>query len=253
MTNLNSTTLHVSMEPLAASVARLGREAGYARNVRFTCLNPHSYEVARKTPAFWTALANAEVLIADGAGITLARRVLREPVPPRITGFEATDALCRHYAGQEGGGRVFLLGSSPQVLARMAERITSDYPGLVVSGSLAPPFQSDFTAAEARDFALRVNAAGTDLLLVGLTAPKQELLIEQMHPHLDVGAIAAVGAVFDFLAGTKPRAPQVVGQLGLEWVWRLVREPRRMWRRTFDSGLRFVGGIVSGRVSRDIT
>lgn len=253
MTTPPGSPLHVSMEPVAATVARLGREAGYARNVRFTCLNPHSYEVARKTPAFWSALANAEVLIADGAGITLARRVLRQPVPPRITGFDATDALCRHYAAQSGGGRVFLLGSSPPVLARMADRIAHDYPGLTVAGTLSPPIRTAFSADEAREFALQVNAAGTDLLLVGLTAPKQELLIEQMHPQLDVGAIAAVGAVFDFLAGTKPRAPQIVGQLGLEWVWRLVREPRRMWRRTFDSGLRFVGGIVSGRVTRDIT
>lgn len=252
MTNPPSTPLHVSMDPLAASVARLGREPRYARNVRFTCLNPHSYEVARRTPAFWAALAGAEVLIADGAGITLARRALRQPVPPRITGFDATDALCRHYAAQHGGGRVFLLGSSPPVLARMTQRIAADYPGLTVTGTLSPPMQDAFTAAEAREFAAQVNAAGTNLLLVGLTAPKQELLIEQMHPHLDVGAIAAIGAVFDFLAGTKPRAPQVVGRLGLEWVWRLVREPRRMWRRTFDSGLRFVGGIISGRVSRDI-
>lgn len=252
MTNPPSSPLHVSMEPLAASVARLGSESRFARNVRFTCLNPHSYEVARRTPAFWAALAAAEVLIADGAGITLARRALRQSVPPRITGFDATDALCRHYAAQRGGGRVFLLGSSPPVLARMTERIAHDYPGLAVAGTLSPPMQNAFTAAEAREFAARVNATGTDLLLVGLTAPKQELLIEQMHPHLDVGAIAAIGAVFDFLAGTKPRAPQVVGQLGLEWVWRLVREPRRMWRRTFDSGLRFVGGIISGRVSRDI-
>lgn len=252
MTNPPSTPLHVSMEPLAASVARLGREPRFARNVRFTCLNPHSYEVARRTPAFWAALAAAEVLIADGAGITLARRALRQPVPPRITGFDATDALCRHYAAQRGGGRVFLLGSSPPVLARMTERIAHDYPGLAVTGTLSPPMQNAFSAAEARAFAARINATGTDLLLVGLTAPKQELLIEQMHPHLDVGAIAAIGAVFDFLAGTKPRAPQVVGQLGLEWVWRLVREPRRMWRRTFNSGLRFVGGIISGRVSRDI-
>lgn len=244
--------LRVSMEPIAASIARLGHDPGFERNVRFTCLNPHSYEVARIDPAFWTALAQAEVLIADGAGITLARRARREPVPPRITGFDACDALCRHYAAQPGGGRVFLLGSTKVVLAKMTARLEQDYPGLKVCGAISPPMQGAFSADEARIFANEVNATRADLLLVGLTAPKQELLIEQMHPYLDTGAIAAIGAVFDFLAGTKPRAPRLVSQIGLEWVWRLVREPRRMWRRTFDSGLRFVGGVVSGRVSREI-
>ncbi len=252
MTALTKPHLRVSMETIAASIGRLGREPGFERNVRFTCLNPHSYEVARTNPAFWDALARAEVLIADGAGITLARRARREPVPPRITGFDACDALCRHYAAQTGGGRVFLLGSTNEVLARMATRLASDYPGLTVCGMLSPPMQGAFADEEARKFADAVNGTDADLLLVGLTAPKQELLIEQMHPHLDVGAIAAIGAVFDFLAGTKPRAPRVVSRLGLEWVWRLVREPRRMWRRTFDSGLRFVAGVISGRVSRDI-
>lgn len=238
------------MRALSAIVAALpgaGRPGG---NVRFYCLNPHSYEVAREDPAFWRALGNAEALIADGSGITIARRVLRRPVPPRVTGYDAFDALCRHYA--VGGGKVALLGATQPVLEAMAARLRIDYPGLEPALLLSPPFQPGFSAEEAQAFAQAINASGADLLLVGLTAPKQELLIERMHPHLRVSAIAAIGAVFDFYAGTKPRAPQIVGTLGLEWVWRLAREPRRLWRRTFGSGARYVGGIVSGRVARDI-
>ena len=218
--------------------------------MRFYCLNPHSYEVAREDAAFWQALGNAEALIADGSGITIARRLLRRPVPPRVTGYDAFDALCRHFAVD--GGKVALLGATDVVLEAMATRLRADYPGLEPALLLSPPFQPGFSPDEAEAFAQSVNASGADLLLVGLTAPKQELLIERMHPHLQVSAIAAIGAVFDFYAGTKPRAPHVIGTLGLEWVWRLAREPRRLWRRTFGSGARYVGGIVSGRVSRDI-
>lgn len=238
------------MRPLSAIVAALPGAGLAGGNVRFYCLNPHSYEVARENPAFWQALGSAEALIADGSGITIARRLLRRPVPPRVTGFDAFDALCRHFAF--GGGKVALLGATQPVLEAMAARLRTDYPGLEPTLLLSPPFQPGFSPGEAESFAEAVNASGADLLLVGLTAPKQELLIELMHPHLNVSAIAAIGAVFDFYAGTKPRAPQVVGTLGLEWVWRLAREPRRLWRRTFGSGARYVGGIVSGRVSRDI-
>ena len=244
--------LHVSMRPLSAIVGALSAAGQPGGNVRFYCLNPHSYEVAREDPAFWRALSRAEALIADGSGITIARRILRLPVPPRVTGYDAFDALCRHFARGPAGGRVALLGATQTVLDAMAARLRVDYPGLEPALLLSPPFQPGFSPEAARGFAEAVNASGADLLLVGLTAPKQELLIEQMHPHLRVSAIAAIGAVFDFYAGTKPRAPEWVGRLGLEWVWRLVREPRRLWRRTFGSGARYVGGIVSGRVSRDI-
>lgn len=238
------------MRPLSAIVGALSGAGERRGNVRFYCLNPHSYETARENQAFWGALARAEALIADGSGITIARRLLRRPVPPRVTGYDAFDALCGHFA--DGGGKVALLGATPAVLEAMAARLRSDYPGLEPALLLSPPFQPRFSPAEARGFAEAVTVSGADLLLVGLTAPKQELLIEQMHPHLCVSAIAAIGAVFDFYAGTKPRAPEWVGSLGLEWVWRLAREPRRMWRRTFGSGVRYVGGVISGRVSRDI-
>lgn len=240
------------MRPLTAIIAALPAAHEASSNVRFYCLNPHSYEVARGDPAFWRALAHAEALIADGSGITIARHLLRLPVPPRVTGYDAFDGLCRHFAGRPQGGKVALLGATPAVLEAMAARLRVDYPGLEPALLLSPPFQPEFSDEVARGFADAINASGADLLLVGLTAPKQELLIEQMHPHLRVAAIAAIGAVFDFYAGTKPRAPELVGTLGLEWVWRLVREPRRMWRRTVISGARYVGGIVSGRVSRDI-
>lgn len=234
----------------AEEIARevVGTQRG--ANVTIYCINPHSYETARRDPVFWDALSRAHYLLADGVGIKIAKRLLGQEAVPRITGHDMHMALCNRLAAS--CGRLFLLGSSNTVLDAMRGAIETDFPGLTVCGTLAPPFSPAFTPEEAAAFAAEVNAAGPDVLYIGLTAPKQELLARQMLANLDVKGIAAIGAVFDFVAGTKPRAPTVFVKLGLEWLYRLTREPRRLWRRTFLSGISFLWGVASGRVRRDI-
>jgi N-acetylglucosaminyldiphosphoundecaprenol N-acetyl-beta-D-mannosaminyltransferase len=110
---------------------------------------------------------------------------------------------------------------------------------------LSPPFKDEFDEADDAAMIAAVNAARPDVLWVGMTAPKQEKWIYRNHDRLDVPFTGAIGAAFDFYAGTKKRAPQWVGQMGLEWLPRLVREPRRLWRRNLVSTPKFLYKVLA--------
>lgn len=222
-----------------------------ATNHRYYCLNPHSYIEALNDRRFWDALANAETLLADGVGIIWAKKLIRKTPPPRITGYEIFASLCARHAASPKN-RIFMLGATDAVLEAMEMRLAREYPELTICGKISPPFLPEFSETQAREFAATINKANTDLLLVGLTAPKQEILIEQMWPHLSVVSIAAIGAVFDFYAGTKERAPAWATNAGLEWAFRIAKEPRRMWRRTVISGSLFGIDLISGRFGRNV-
>lgn len=198
------------------------------------CANPHSLVVAAADPGFATALGNADILLPDGAGIVLAARVLGLPLAGRVAGMDFFLELTRR-ARDRGGLRYFFLGSSETVLTGIASRLAQEFPDVTVCGAYSPPFTAEFSEAESARMVAAVNAAKPDVLWVGMTAPKQEKWIEAHRGSLTVPVIGAIGAVFDFYAGTRRRAPQWVCDLGLEWLPRLVREPGRLWRRNFIS------------------
>lgn len=216
------------------------------------CANPHSLVEAGAEPAFAAALANAESLLPDGAGVVLAARLLGTPLTARVAGADFFAAVTQR-AETRGGLKVFFLGSSEPVLARIVARHSREYPHVTVCGTYAPPFKSEFTEAETAAMIAAVNAAKPHILWVGMTAPKQERWIHENRTRLNAGVIGAIGAVFDFYAGTKQRAPQWICDLGLEWLPRLVREPRRLWRRSFVSAPIFVGRVLRQRFGRTPT
>jgi N-acetylglucosaminyldiphosphoundecaprenol N-acetyl-beta-D-mannosaminyltransferase len=204
------------------------------------CINPHSYAVASDDGSFRAALLDADWLLPDGAGILLAARILGRPIRRRVTGSDLFDELHRCSAGSPRGLSVFLLGSTEATLAKVRERLGREHPGVRVAGSYSPPFAPAFTAEENEAMVRAVNAARADVLWVSMTAPKQELWIHQNRKNLDVRFAAAVGAVFDFYVGNVKRSHPLAQRLGLEWLPRLLREPRRLWRRTFVSAPRFL-------------
>lgn len=209
----------------------------------FACANPHSLVVAQQEPAFLAALKGTDLLVADGVGVKLAADLLGIDVGPRITGFDYFSSLLRAMDG-EGGGRVFFFGSSEHVLGLVAQRFARDFPRLTLCGTLSPPYGT-WSAADNERMLRQINEARPDVLWVGMTAPKQELWVETNRQQIEAHVIGSIGAVFDFFAGTYPRAPEWMCRTGLEWVYRLVREPRRMWRRTFVSAPRFFREILS--------
>ena len=197
----------------------------------FACANPHSLTVARKDAQFRDALNMATAVVADGVGIQWAATLSGVSVGPRITGSDFFMTLVSSL--NLIAGRAFFLGSSEEVLAKLASRIKLDFPRLAVA-TLSPPFrpwseeENDRMIKQIRDFK-------PDVLWVGMTAPKQEKWVARNAEKLEVPVIGSIGAVFDYYAGVRQRAPQWICDLGFEWLYRLPREPKRLWKRTFVS------------------
>lgn len=211
------------------------------------CLNPHSYATALRLPGFAEALRSADWLIPDGVGIVLASRALGGRVRERVTGSDIFHGVNEHLH-RRGGGRVFFLGSTEETLAAIREKMAKDFPRVEVVGTYSPPFKPDFSDADLDAMVDAIAAARPEVLWVGMTAPKQELWIHRVKPRLQVKFAAAVGAVFDFYIGRIRRSHPIFQRLGLEWLPRLVQEPRRLWRRMFVSAPIFVWHVLRARV-----
>ncbi len=212
------------------------------------CLNPHSWVEARQRPEFARALEEADWLVPDGAGVTLASRILHAGIDRRVTGADVFEGLSRRL-DEAGGARVFFLGGTEETLALIRARYQREFPRLVVAGSHAPPFRESFTDADYDAMAAAIEAARPDVLWVGLGAPKQELSIVRLRPRLQVRFAAAVGAVFDFYSGRVERAPPLLRRLGLEWLHRLASQPRRLWRRMLVSAPVFLWHVAMARLA----
>lgn len=221
-------------------------ESGPARV--FACANPHSLHVAESDPEFRNALLEADLLTPDGIGIVIGSKLLGGHIHDRITGHDVFEDTCELL--HTHGGSVFFLGSTTEVLQKIVDRLQKDYPNLRVAGTYSPPFREEFTPQDDIEMIAAVNTSCADVLWVGMTAPKQEKWIARNVCQLDVRFIGAIGAVFDFYAGTVPRSPILFRRLGLEWLPRLLQQPGRLWRRNFVSNPAFVKRVLAARMNR---
>lgn len=213
-------------------------------------VNAHSFVVARKDGVFAKALMRADALLPDGISIVKACRWLGTKNAPveKIAGAD----LFAYEMGklEEKGGTCFFLGSSPSTLEKIVERAAKDYPHIDIK-TFSPPYKAVFSPEENQAMVDAVNAADPDLLWVGMTAPKQEKWLDEHWAELDIRCHAgAIGAVFDFFAGTVERAPQKWIDLGLEWLYRLLKEPRRTWRRYLVNNPRFLWLVLQERLAK---
>lgn len=194
-------------------------------------INAHSFNTAQRDELFAEALRNGDYLIPDGASIVKACRWLKCKSQPRerVAGWD----LFEFEMGQLDvrGGRCMFMGSSPKVLALIVERAKAVYPNIEVV-TYSPPYKPEFTEEDNEAIIRAINVADPDLLWIGMTAPKQEKWTYAHWDELDIHChVGTIGAVFDFFAGTYRRAPQWWQDHSLEWLYRLLKEPRRMWRR----------------------
>ena len=220
--------------------------AGRRGTFVFACANPHSLVVAGSDEQFRHALNTSSAVVADGIGCQWAAALTGVVVGPRITGMDFFLAVMT--ALDKRAGRVFFFGSRPEVLATLRQRIAAEFPRVKVA-TLSPPFGS-WSEEQNRTMIEEIRAFGPDVLWVGMTAPKQEKWVFTHGPTLQVPVIGSIGAVFDYYAGATKRAPSWVCDMGMEWLYRLPREPRRLWRRTFVSGPLFLWSILRERVLR---
>lgn len=212
----------------------------------FVCVNPHALEVARKDKIFLNAIKEADLVVPDGIGIVIASKILGRRIRERVTGSDIFWNLCLAL-NRQGGFRCFFLGATDETLLKIFEKMKLDFPSIEVGGVYSPPFKPEFSPDDDRLMIEAVNRVKPDVLWVGMTAPKQEKWIFHNKNHLDVKFIGAVGAVFDFYAGNIKRSPQWFLNHGLEWLPRLLQEPRRLWKRTLISAPLFLTRVVVER------
>ena len=210
-------------------------------------INPHSYVEAKSDDEFSNALLQSDKLIPDGSGIVFAVRNLHGKQINKIAGFDLFSETMSHLNASEG--KVFFLGSTDEVLAKITKRATTDYPNVQIK-TLSPPYKAVFSDSDIAGFVESINSFTPDVIFVGLTAPKQEKLIAKMRMEINAKMISGIGAVFDFYAGTVKRPSQIWIQLHLEWLVRLLGEPKRLWRRNFVSTPVFIIDVVKCKLRK---
>lgn len=212
-------------------------------------INAHSYNTALKDSLFAEALTKGDVLIPDGASVVMACRWLKAKSQPteRIAGWDLfvheMDRLNRK------GGTCFFMGSSEKVLELIRKRAAVDYPNIKVE-TYSPPYKPEFSEEDNKGIIEAINKANPDLLWIGMTAPKQEKWTYTHWKELDIHChVGTIGAVFDFFAGTVERAPLWWQEHSLEWLYRLLKEPKRMWRRYIIGNTLFLKNVVKEMIN----
>ena len=206
-------------------------------------INAHSYNTALKDALFAEALMKGDALIPDGASIVKVCKWLKMKSQPqeRIAGWDLFSFEMKRL--NDKGGRCMFMGSSEKVLALIKQRAAVDYPNLEVV-TYSPPYKPEFSQEDNVAIVSAINKANPDLLWIGMTAPKQEKWTYSNWQELDIHChVGTVGAVFDFYAGTTEQAPLWWQRHSLEWLYRLLKEPKRMWRRYLIGNVLFLWNI----------
>jgi N-acetylglucosaminyldiphosphoundecaprenol N-acetyl-beta-D-mannosaminyltransferase len=206
------------------------RERAYAQHM---AVNVAKLVACRDDALLRGAVENSAIVNADGQGVVWAARLLGTPLPERVAGIDLMDALMARAA--ERGWRVFVLGAKDEVLERAAAVLRERHRGLVLAGMRNGYFNPD----EVEDVVEQIRAAAPDILFVAMGTPHKELFLAEHGPTLDVPLVMGVGGAIDVVAGITRRAPLAWQRLGLEWLYRLLQEPRRMFRRYAVTNARF--------------
>jgi N-acetylglucosaminyldiphosphoundecaprenol N-acetyl-beta-D-mannosaminyltransferase len=188
----------------------------------------------RKDALLRNSLIECDLLLADGQSVVWASKVLRRPLPERITGidvFEQLLILANHDARS-----IYLLGARPEVLERLKEQIAQRFPGLRIAGS----HHGYFDTADSERIAEDIRQSGADMLFLGMTSPKKEIFLGTFGRTLEVPILHGVGGSFDVMAGITRRAPVGWQRAGMEWAYRVLQEPRRLWWRYFSTNATFL-------------
>ena len=226
---------NVSMEE---AVERIVQMAQKTNAPRYVCTgNLDHLVMLDRDEAFRAVYADADLVLADGAPIVWLSRLAGTPLRERVTGSDLFWELAR--ASAATGARLFFLGGKPGAADKAAEEVRRRYPTAQVCGTYCPPFETFDTAAEQWRIQDAVRAAQPDILLVGFGAPKQEKWIAANKDIVAVPVSIGVGGTFEMAGGDVRRAPSWTQRIGMEWAYRFLQEPTRLWRRYFVKDLPF--------------
>ena len=212
-----------------------------APKVLINTINAHSFNTVQMDKDFGEALESSNVLLPDGISVVLAMRMLTGKKLKKVAGADLFFYEMKRL--NTIGGKCFFLGSSNDTLQLIRKRAAIEYPNVKVF-SYSPPYKPVFSDEDNKAMIDEVNAVQPDVLFIGMTAPKQEKWAHSHFDELQVGHVCCIGAVFDFYAGKINRAPNWMIKIGMEWFYRLVKEPKRMWRRYLIGNVKFAGYLV---------
>jgi N-acetylglucosaminyldiphosphoundecaprenol N-acetyl-beta-D-mannosaminyltransferase len=207
------------------AVARIEGFVQTGKAAQVVTLGAEMANLAYVDPTYRAAINGADLVVADTIGIVVAARLLGKPLRERVAGIDLLQRVCAGVASR--GTAVFLLGGAPEVAAAAAEALKRAHPGLQIAGTHHGYFADDESPA----MCALIKASGARIVFVGLGFPRQEYWIQRNLPNLGAIVCVGVGGSFDVLAGRLPRAPLAVRRVGLEWLYRLMREPRRLRRQ----------------------
>jgi N-acetylglucosaminyldiphosphoundecaprenol N-acetyl-beta-D-mannosaminyltransferase len=239
-----------SLAEISAQIAGwVGSERRGHRASWFACVNPYSSELARLDPAFRAALRDADLRCADGVGIIIASILLRGRMRERVCGPDLFPRVSALLNERERPIRVCFLGGTEDALRKIETNYRKDYPRIQVVGCLAPPLFREVSTELVDSCAEWIRNSQAEMVWIGLGAPKQEKLCLQLSGRLPGVVLAPIGAVFDFYAGRISLPPPWLQRIGLIWLYRLVQEPGRLWKRNFH-GIIFMGRVIIDSVRR---
>ncbi|MBA4374502.1 MAG: glycosyltransferase [Thermodesulfovibrio sp.] len=201
----------------------------------------HGIWEAHKDPAFRAVLNAADLWVPDGIAPVFIARLKGMPAVERTPGAEIMEAFFK--LANKKGYSSFFYGDSEETLLALKGNLGKKYPGHKIAGLYSPPFRQ-LTPEEDEEILKMINESHADVLWVGLGLPKQERWIDEHKERLQIPIAAGVGAAFLFLSGKVKRVPARIGKYGLEWLWRLSQEPRKLWRRALIDGPLFIGHVL---------
>jgi N-acetylglucosaminyldiphosphoundecaprenol N-acetyl-beta-D-mannosaminyltransferase len=217
---------------------------GQSHTLHFCSAHPTTE--ARSDPAYRDLLNAGDLNVPDGAPVAWAARAMGYPAV-RLAGTDGMHLVSAW--GVNRGVRHFLYGATPETLEQLRTGLERAHPGISIVGAESPPFR-DISDDELDATVRRIREASADAVWIGLGAPKQDLMAARLRDRQAAPLLFCVGAAFDFISGTKRRAPAWMRGIGLEWMHRLVSEPRRLWKRYLVGNARFVLGVASDRARR---
>lgn len=220
--------------------------ANRARGRRRTLVafaNPDCLNIAQHNPRYCRVLRQADRVFSDGIGIRIACRMLGQRMGDNVNGTDMFPQLCR--AAARDGLKLFLLGARPGIAAAAAERMASEVPGLNIVGTM----HGYFDVADSGPVIEQINASGADVLLVAMGVPHQEIWLARHEAALSPPVRIGVGGLFDYYSGRIPRAPAWMREAGFEWVWRMLCEPGRLWKRYIVGNPLFLARVLRERLT----
>ncbi len=237
----------VDVQTFEQAIAQLEAWLRAATPVFVSTCTVYTLMVAQDEPAAMRALQHADMVTTDGMPLVWLQKHAGYPAAERVYGPDLFLALCARTASQHTSH--FFLGGTPGVAEKLAQVLQAKFPGMVIAGQEAPNVSQHALEVDPQ-LVERLNASGAQVIWVGLGSPKQDIWMDVYRPHLRAPLLIGVGAAFDFITGTKQQAPRWMMRAGLEWLFRLVTEPRRLWKRYLVYNTRFVCAILIDRMKR---